>query len=194
MGEAAIRPATPDDAPAAGRLIDMAGGGVYAFMLDGVAPGLTAAEMLAAGVADTAGSFSHRHMAVAEAGGVIVGLVHAYPADWMRGVDRSFIPADRTAHLAPFDEAQDWGSYFLSALAVDPPHRRQGLARRLLAWAEERARTAGFDRMSLHVWADNHPAHALYLRESWTEQARTPIPWHSRLPHEGGTIRMGKRV
>lgn len=189
-----IRPARPDDAPEIAPLIDMAGGGVYEFLMGGLMPGMSAVEMLVPGIAGAAGSFSYRQMSVAEAGGTLVGVAHAYPAMWMRDVDRSFLSDDRLAHMAPFDAAQDWGSYFLSALAVHPAHRRAGLAGRLLARVYERAVSGGYDRITLHVWADNEAARGLYAKHGFEEAGRAAIPWHERLPHEGGSILLRRRL
>lgn len=191
---ATIRPAEPDDAGDIAGFLSMAGGGVYEFLLDGLVPGVSAVEMLTPGIAGRSGSFSHRQCAVAECGDRIIGAVHAYPADWMRDADRSFLPQDRLDHLAAFDRTQDWGSYFLSALAVDPAYRRAGHARRLLDWVYVRARTGGFSRLSLHVWADNPAARRLYETQGFAELAHVPVPWHPRLPREGGCILMGRNV
>lgn len=193
-GSIHIRPATPDDAPELARLIDMAGGGVYEFLLDGLVPGLTAAEMLVPGLAGTSGSLSYRHSGVAEAAGRIVGIAHAYPADWIRTQDYTGLPADRLAHMEDFNRVQDWGSYFLSALAVDPAWRRRGIAARLLDWVYGRARSGGFDRVTLHVWADNAAARRLYAREGFAEIGRADIPWHERLPHQGGSVLLRRSV
>ncbi|NYZ11904.1 GNAT family N-acetyltransferase [Azospirillum sp. RWY-5-1] len=192
--DATIRPAEPDDAADVARFVTMAGGGVYEFLLDGLVPGVAAAEMLTPGIAGRSGSFSHRQCAVAVCGDRIVGAVHAYPTDWMRDADRSFLPQDRLDHLAAFDRTQDWGSYFLSAIAVHRDHRRAGHALRLLDWAYGRARTGGFSRMSLHVWADNLAARRLYEAQGFAELAHVPVPWHPRLPREGGCILMGRGV
>ncbi len=189
-----IRPARAEDAPDLARLIDMAGGGVYAFLLEGLVPGLSAEEMLVPGLAATAGSFSHRHSGVAERDGRVVGVAHAYPVDWMKTEDYSGLPPERLAHLANFTRTQDWGSYFLSALAVDPAERRRGIARRLLAWVYERARAGGFDRVTLHVWADNAVAQRLYRRENFQVVACAAVPWHERLPHQGGSILLRRSV
>ncbi|QCG98369.1 GNAT family N-acetyltransferase [Azospirillum sp. TSA2s] len=185
-----IRPADADDAPELARLIDIAGGGVYEFLLDGLMPGMTAAEMLVPGLAGRSGSLSHRQSGVAELDGQVVGVAHGYPTDWIRTEDYSGLPPDRVAHMAEFSETLDWGSYFLSALAVDPDLRRQGIAGRLLGWFYERARTGGFDRVTLHVWADNEAARRLYAGEGFEEIGRAGIPWHPRLPHQGGSILM----
>lgn len=189
-----IRPADADDAPDLARLVDIAGGGVYAFLLDGLMPGMSAAEMLMPGLAGRSGSLSHRQSGVAELDGRVVGIAHGYPTDWIRTEDYSGLPPDRVAHMAEFSDMQDWGSYFLSALAVDPAWRRQGIAGRLLGWFYERARTGGFNRVTLHVWADNAPARRLYAGEGFEEIGQADIPWHPRLPHHGGSILMRRHL
>ena len=189
-----IRPADPDDSPAMAPLLVEAGGGIYEFLLDGVVPGASVAELLVPGLAAREGSFSYRHCAVAVDGQSVVGVAHAYPADWMKSVDRSFLPPERLEHIRTFDAAQDWGSYFLSALAVTRPWRRRGVAARLLDWVEGRARTGGFDRITLHVWADNAPARRLYARHGFIEVEVAAIPWHARLTHEGGSVLLRKRL
>lgn len=194
LDHAIIRSAEPDDAGEVARFMTVAGGGVYEFLLDGLVPGMSAAELLTPGIAGRTGSFSHRQCAVAVMGDRIVGAVHAYPTDWMRDADRSFLPQDRLDHLAAFDRTQDWGSYFLSAVAVDPAHRRAGHALRLLDWVYARARTGGFSRVSLHVWADNPAARRLYESQGFRTLAVVDVPWHPCLPHEGGCVLMGRGV
>lgn len=189
-----IRPAEPDDAPSLARLIVMAGGGVYEFLLHGLAPGMAIEDMLVPGLAGRTGSFSHRHVTVAEVAGHIVGLAHAYPVDWMKMQDFAGLPPDRIEHMADFHVTQDWGSYFLSALAVEPTHRRRGIARRLLARVYDRAREGGFDRLSMHVWADNGAARALYAAEGFTERGRARVDRHERLPHDGGSVLLERAV
>jgi len=189
-----IRPAEPDDAPALAPLIVMAGGGIHEFLLDGLVAGMSTIELLVPGLAAREGSFSYRHCAVAEAGGAVVGVAHAYPADWMRSIDRSYLPADRRAHIASFEAAQDWGSYFLSSLAVAEEWRGRGIGAALLARAEERGRTGGHDRLTLHAWADNAPARRFYARHGFVEAGGAAIPWHPRLPHHGGSVLLLKHL
>jgi ribosomal-protein-alanine acetyltransferase len=50
----------------------------------------------------------------------------------------------------------------LQRIAVLPPWRRTGLARRLLAEVQRGARTAGAERMLLEVGAGNEPARGFY--------------------------------
>lgn len=185
-----LRAAAPDDAAALAELILLAGGGVYEFQLDGLFGDAALADVLASGICGVAGNFSHRHMIVAEeaATGGVVGMAHGYPAEWMRMLDRSFIPPDRLAHLAPFEALQDWDSYFVSALAAAPAWRRRGLGAALLDAAAQKARAGGFPRLSLHVWADNAAALAFYAKAGFVEAGRADMPPHPRLPHVGGSV------
>lgn len=185
-----LRAAAPDDASALAALILLAGGGVYEFQLDGLFGEAALVDVLASGICGVAGNFSHRHMIVAEeeATGSVVGMAHGYPAEWMRTLDRSFIPPDRLAHLAPFEALQDWESYFVSALAVIPAWRRRGLGAAVLAALADKARVGGFPRLSLHVWADNAAALAFYATVGFVEAGRADMPPHPRLPHAGGSV------
>lgn len=185
-----LRAAAPDDAAALADLILLAGGGVYEFQLDGLFGDAVLSDVLASGICGVAGNFSHRHMFVAEeeATGAVVGMAHGYPAEWMRELDRSFIPPDRLAHLAPFEALQDWDSYFVSALAVLSARRRCGLGAALLNALTEKARAGGFSRLSLHVWADNAAALAFYAKSGFVEAGRADMPPHPRLPHVGGSV------
>lgn len=185
-----LRAAAPDDAAALAELILLAGGGVYEFQLDGLFGDAVLADVLASGICGVAGNFSYRHMIVAEeaATGAVVGMAHGYPAEWMRTLDRDFIPPERLAHLAPFEALQDWDSYFISALAVVPAWRRRGLGAALLDAAAQKARAGGFPRLSLHVWADNAAALAFYAKTGFVEAGRADMPPHPRLPHIGGSV------
>ena len=54
------------------------------------------------------------------------------------------------------------GTLYVDALAVAPEFRRRGVARRLLARAEETARATGLAGVSLDTGLHNRPARALY--------------------------------
>jgi ribosomal protein S18 acetylase RimI-like enzyme len=193
-GWIAFRPARADDAEAIAPLVDQAGGGVYEFLLGDASAGVDVLSALRRGIADSVGPHSHRQCTVAEVRGWPVAVAMAYPAAWMLNDDTGFLPPDRVAHLAAFQATQDFGSYFLSALAVDPAWRRRGLARCLIERTLARAAREGFDRLTLHVWADNEPARRLYESVGFATVAVAPIVWHPRLPHHGGSVLMGRSV
>ncbi len=60
----------------------------------------------------------------------------------------------------------------LNLLAVDPAHRRRGVAAALLAWLEETALTAGTFVICLEVRAGNEPARAFYSAMAYREVGR----------------------
>ncbi len=188
-----IRPAIVGEAAVIARFIIMAGGGMFEFLLDGVQPGARPVDMLRSFAREPEGTFSFQQCRMAEVDGNVIGMINVYPADWLRLFSFDGLPADRAAHLAPFKQVQDWGSFYVSALAVHPSHRRLGIARALLHWASQTALRQGYPRTSLHVWTDNTPAIELYRSEGFHEIATVPIAAHPRLPHEGGMRLMSRQ-
>ncbi len=73
----------------------------------------------------------------------------------------------------PGTDLEEERAMVLAFLAVDPARRRAGLGRQLVSRAEERARSAGFNRLVLTVHDDNAPARSLYARCGWEATGRT---------------------
>lgn len=189
-----LRPAAPGEAALIARFIVGAGGGLFEFMFEDLLPGQAAVSILAAIAAQPDSLFSHRHCRIAEVDGTARGLINTYPADHIRGETFAQLTPERRRHLAPFPQVQDWGSHYVSALAVDAGHRRQGIGRRLLTAAIDEAGRQGFPRISLHVWDDNAAAAALYAALGFSRVAAVDIPWHPRLPHRGGMWLLSRPV
>ena len=62
----------------------------------------------------------------------------------------------------------------LNLLAVDPRHRRRGIARRLVTWLEESALTAGTFIIGLELRARNEVAQHFYRTLGYREVGRVP--------------------
>jgi GNAT superfamily N-acetyltransferase len=183
--EVHFRAATPADAYALAELAIMAGDGLYEFLLEEMAPREMLAGLMARGMKqDTAGS-SWRYCFVADHQGV-VGMVNAYPAAWLLEEDRAILPPDRVQVLEPIDQAQDWESFLINAVAVRASHRRQGIGTRLLQWAIEQAKT----HLTANVWQDNLAARALFEKSGFHLQAHIEVPEHPGLNHVGGSLLM----
>jgi ribosomal-protein-alanine N-acetyltransferase len=60
----------------------------------------------------------------------------------------------------------------LNLLAVDPAHRRRGLARRIMTWLEDTALTAGTFIIGLELRATNEAAFAFYGALGYRELGR----------------------
>jgi len=76
----------------------------------------------------------------------------------------------------------------LQRIAVDPFHRRDGLATRLLDEVVVLARDEGADRLLLEVREDNHGALAFYAARGFVEIDRRP-----RYYRDGGTAVVMRR-
>ena len=69
--------------------------------------------------------------------------------------------------MGGYDGHRGWINY----LAVDPAHRRQGLARQLLADVEQHLRAAGCAKINLQIRHDNLDAIAFYRSVGFAEDA-----------------------
>ena len=70
------------------------------------------------------------------------------------------------------DEVTRMPQAFIAYMAVEPAHRGQGIASRMLAAAEDEARRRGLPYMGLMVTEDNAAARALYERAGYLTERR----------------------
>jgi GNAT superfamily N-acetyltransferase len=185
-----FRAALPADSYALAELSIMAGDGMYEFLLEEMAPKEMLAGLMARGLKEDMGGFCWRHCFVADVK-VIVGMINAFPAAWLREEEEDLLPQDRVRVLAPIDQAQDWESFLVNAIAVRGPYRREGVGKRLVEWAMEQARVAGFARLSANVWADNVAARGLFESSGFRLQTQIEVPEHAGLRHVGGSLLYG---
>lgn len=190
------RMARPDDSGEIARYMCLAGGGLYEFLFDNLIPFVTAVDVLSAGIGDERYPVSYRNCYVAALGtdGAIVAAANVFPADTLKEDNYVLLASERHSHVRPMLELQDWGSMFLNILAVSDAHRGSGIGTKLLDWAEARTAEAGYDRLSLHVWADNVRALDFYRARDFVEIGVAEIPPHPRLSHNGGSILMSKAI
>ena len=119
-----------------------------------------------------AGSFSYRNAWLAEADGEVAACLLGYPADEPAPIDPDtppiFVPLLELEALAP-------GAWYLNVLATYAAHRGKGLASALLTKAEDIARAAGHQTISL-ITADTHlDAQRLYRAKGYSEVTRRPV-------------------
>jgi ribosomal protein S18 acetylase RimI-like enzyme len=81
--------------------------------------------------------------------------------------------------MAGYDGHRGWINY----LAVEPDHRRRGLATALMTEAERRLRALGCAKMNLQIRRDNQEAVAFYQRLGFTEDA--VVSFGKRLEQDG---------
>jgi len=70
-------------------------------------------------------------------------------------------------------------SAHLEAIVVHPDARGSGLGQRLLDRSEALAQEYGAESLSLHVFANNHRARALYQSSGFDQELIRAIKWFS---------------
>ncbi len=175
-GDLIIRPARPEDARPASRLVHLALGRFGEYLFGNGNPAKTQDVLEGLFVAGN-NRFSHEHAFLAEKDGDIAGLLLAHPAKIMLRLDlltslpllkilgmgdllRLFL---RLLPLAGGREAES-DEYYISDLAVFSQFQGQRIGTRLLAFAEEQAARNGLRKCSLIVAFQNDAARQLYLR------------------------------
>lgn len=91
----------------------------------------------------------------------------------IRHADSMVLVARTGAHTAGF-AIMRYGDDIshLNLLAVDPAHRRRGVARRMMAWLEATAMTAGTFVIGLELRASNQGAYSFYAALGYRERGR----------------------
>lgn len=77
-------------------------------------------------------------------------------------------------------------AFYIGALAVGKPWRRQGLAKMLLTAAMEDAKRRGGRAIYLHVWDQNHEARSLYRQLGFADVSHLPELY--RMPVRGAYL------
>ena len=175
-----IRPARKADARQIARLFLMSSDGVAAYIWSKSAA--ATGDLLDIGAARYARentAFSYQNCHLAEIGGQICGMLHAFEME--AGGDPETDPV-----LRPYSELEDPGSLYVSAIAVDEAFRRRGIGRRLLDFAEGLAVERALPRVSLICAELNKPALALYLARGYGIADRRAVVPHPSLHYDDG--------
>ena len=172
--DATTRAATPDDATALAELINFAGEGMPLYLWKKLAePGESAWDIGRARARRTEGAFSYRNAHVIEVGGRIAAMLLGYglpdqPVEIADDMPAMFVPLQELENIAP-------GSWYVNVLAAYPDHRGKGLGTKLLNLAEDLARAAGRQTMSIIVADANAGARRLYEKCGYIEVASRPM-------------------
>jgi ribosomal protein S18 acetylase RimI-like enzyme len=183
MGETIIRAARREDSAEIARLFLVSSDGLAAYIWGQMDPsGRPLIEIGAERYAREGVVFSYQNCLVAAQDGAVVGMLHAFP---MEAPPPNAAPEPDPV-LRPYGELEDYGSLYISGIALDPACRGQGLGTRLLAAAEARARALGLARLSLICFERNEQAMRLYARLGYTEATRRPLVPHPTLKYRDG--------
>jgi ribosomal protein S18 acetylase RimI-like enzyme len=184
--EPVVRPARPDDEPAAGLLYVSA-----APYYDRYAGGEERARRLLAAVYPRDGhTASWEVCRVALVGDAVAGVLAAFPVADGEALARRFIrltlgriPPWRLPALmrhlrasAAVSPQPPNGMLYVDALAVDPAWRRRGVARALLAEADRMAEQHGLPGVALDTGIENRAARSLYQHAGYEQRGLRPVP------------------
>ena len=191
LHEVTLRPAQREDAPVIARLFLISSDGLaeYIWARLGMA-GRTPEEVGAARYAREGEAFSYVNCTVAEYDGAVVGMVHSYPMDRPETPEEESDPV-----LRPYAELEDYGSLYISSVAVLDGHRGQGLGHRLLDAVHAHAKALDRPRTSLICIDRNEGAMRLYRRLGYRELDRRAIVPHPCLHYtEGEALLLARPV
>ena len=126
-------------------------------------------------------AFSYQNCILAEFDGAVVGMAHSFPMD----ADPEAKPESDPV-LRPYAELEDYGSLYLSGVALFAGHRGRGIGSRLMAAVDERAGALNRPRVSLICFERNEGAMRWYHRLGFEELARRPLVPHPLLHYADG--------
>ncbi len=182
-----LREATANDADNLAKLIDIAGEGIPTWLWSKSADaGQSPLEIGAERARRTSGGFSFTNAVIAEANGETAGMVLSYAIDTAPEDD----PDDLPAPIAPFIELErhSVGTWYINALAVFASCRGQGIGSKLMEQAERAAQQAGYSRMSIQVYGQNHGAVRLYERLGYERVESAAVRLHPCQPYYTGDV------
>ena len=88
--------------------------------------------------------------------------------------------------LRPYSELEDYGSLYLSGIAVDEQYRSAGIGAAMMDAVNERARNLSLPRLSLICFERNEGAMRLYLRLGFRILDRRAVVPHPTLHYQDG--------
>lgn len=134
-------------------------------------------------------AFSYQNCIIAERNRVVIGMIHCFPMEPSPEADPDPDPV-----LAPYAAIDDYGSFYISEVAMLPEHRGKGIGSLLLAAAETRARALRLPRLSLICFGANAAAMRLYQRLGFRAVDRRPLVPHQSLKYRSGDAVLMVRV
>jgi GNAT superfamily N-acetyltransferase len=177
-----IRQAMKEDSTDIARLFLASSDGLAEYIWSKVAePGETVIETGARRYAREGVAFSYENCLIAEQDGAAVGMAHSFHMEEDPDAEPESDPV-----LKPYSELEDFGSLYLSGVAVFEQHRNAGIGMALMGAVNQRARDISLPRVSLICFERNEGAIGLYQRLGFRELDRRAVVPHSTLHYHDG--------
>lgn len=179
-----FRQAVKKDSADIARLFLISSDGIAEYIWSKIAePGETVLQAGTRRYAREGVAFSYENCLIAEKDGTIIGMAHSF--EEVKDADSA--PTSDPV-LKPFSELEDYGSLYLSGLAVVEQHRNAGIGLALMEAVNQRAKDLSLPRISLIVFERNEGALRLYGRLGYRELDRRALVPHSTLRYHDGDI------
>jgi ribosomal protein S18 acetylase RimI-like enzyme len=132
--------------------------------------------------------FSYENCSVATFEGQVIGMLVAFPMI----IDPDYIEEDPV--LVPYSKLEEGQSFYICGVAVLPQYRGQGIGKRFMLLAEEKAKSLSLNKLSLIVFEQNTPAIRLYERLAYREVTREKVVAHPMIHYSGYALLMVKQL
>jgi len=177
-----IRRASKEDSADIARLFLISSDGLAEYIWCRVAePGETVAEAGARRYAREGVAFSYENCLIAELDGATVGMAHGYPME-----DDPNAQPETDPVLEPYSRLEDYGSLYLSGIAVVERCRNAGIGMALMQAVNRRTQDLSLPRVSLICFERNEGAMRLYRRLGFRELDRRAVVPHPTLHYPDG--------
>ena len=172
--------ATVDDIPHLARFQIAAYGGYNEVLYDGLVPGQSTESLVQPQFARPSTTPFYENHWVAMHDGQVAGGIHAFAMeDMAKFPEDPLVPKERYAMAGEYLQYLPApGTYYVYTLAVYPEFRGRGIASTLLSLGFKHAADEDFAECSLHVFAENVAAVALYKKHGFKVVNRHPITEH----------------
>lgn len=199
-----FRPAKPEDGKAAGRLLFDTSAKEATFVV-GLGSEERAKKILSKLFAADGHRLSYEFSEMILLDGQVVGVIIAFPGKSIGKLNRRFawlvmkqyrlrgkLALIKRGFSDLFVKEADKDEFHLAHLAVKPRYRGKGVGGKALSYFDERAKQAGYTKVSLTVDIENKDASRLYERHGYQTRAINLIP-KKLVPYLGsGSLRMVK--
>ena len=188
-GKVEIRPAAKRDSADIAGLFLISSDGLAEYIWRKIAaPGETIAEAGARRYAREAVAFSYQNCLIAELKGGTVGMAHSFAM----AADPDAEPEPDPV-LKPYSELEDYGSLYLSGLAVVEGCRNLGIGVAMMQAVNRRAKDLALPRISLICFERNEAAMRLYRRLGFRKLDRRAVVPHPVLHyHDGDAVLLAR--
>lgn len=158
------RNAQKEDCSKIAQYINYASDGLLDFLFEDNAGGMTTTQILNYGLENEDGYDSYKSVIVAEYNLDVIGIVQAY-SSMHHKIDeemRIFFSKEKLEQFKEFYESRVDNSFLINAMFVNEDFRRKGIGAKFISLTKIKAKSLGFDKLSLFVLADNISAQKVY--------------------------------